>query len=149
MRDDVELRDVRAADMSAHFEQQRDAASNRMAGVPARDRAAFDAHWERLLSDPEVTARTIVVEGEVAGSALSFVRDGQREVGYWIGRERWGQGIATAALAQLLELVSERPLFARTTPDNAGSLRVLQRCGFHRTVETVDGGSGVVFLRLD
>src|SRR5439155_16255443 len=32
---------------------------------------------------------------EVAGYVLSFARDGRREVGYRLGREHWGRGIAT------------------------------------------------------
>ena len=47
-----------------------------------------------------------------------------------IDRAAWGKGIATQALALLLELVSVRPLYARAASDNAGSLRVLQKCGF-------------------
>jgi RimJ/RimL family protein N-acetyltransferase len=41
-----------------------------------------------------------------------------------------GRGIATRALTLLLELVPARPLYARAASDNAGSLRVLQKCGF-------------------
>jgi RimJ/RimL family protein N-acetyltransferase len=52
------------------------------------------------------------------------------EVTYWIDRPAWGKGIATRALALLLELVTTRPLHARAASDNAGSLRVLQKCGF-------------------
>jgi RimJ/RimL family protein N-acetyltransferase len=55
---------------------------------------------------------------------------GQTEVTYWIERAAWGKGIATRALALLLELVTTRPLRARAASDNAGSLRVLQKCGF-------------------
>ena len=46
----VVLRAVREEDLPAIFEQQRDPASVAMAGVPGRDREAFDAHWERLLA---------------------------------------------------------------------------------------------------
>ncbi len=41
-----------------------------------------------------------------------------------------GQGVATQALAQFLELVLVRPLYARAASDNLGSLRVLQKAGF-------------------
>ena len=41
-----------------------------------------------------------------------FDRDGKRLVGYWIGREFWGKGLATKALAELLAEVTARPLHA-------------------------------------
>src|SRR4029453_1988037 len=49
---------------------------------------------------------------------------------YWIGREFWGRGIATQALAVLLSAVKTRPLYARAAKDNVASLRVLEKCGF-------------------
>jgi RimJ/RimL family protein N-acetyltransferase len=55
---------------------------------------------------------------------------GVPEVTYWLGREFWGPGIATAALRKLLEIVAERPLVARAAADNAASIRVLEKCGF-------------------
>jgi RimJ/RimL family protein N-acetyltransferase len=145
----VRLREVLPADLPLHFEQQRDPASMAMAAMPARDRAAFDAHWARLLADPSVVLRTVLADGEVAGSALCFVRDGQRQVGYWIAREHWGRGIATCALGLLLEEVAERPLHARVAAGNGASRRVLERCGFALVAE--EGGAGVrlLVLRLD
>src|SRR4051794_38516284 len=95
---EVRLREVRPDDLAVHFEQQRDPQSVALAAVPARDREAFDEHWARLLADDAVVLRSIVSDGQVVGSALSFVRDGERHVGYWIGREHWRRGIASRAL---------------------------------------------------
>ena len=69
-------------------------------------------------------------DGHPAGSIAAFPAGGQTEVTYWIERAAWGKGIATRALALLLELVTARPLHARAASDNAGSLRVLHKCGF-------------------
>jgi RimJ/RimL family protein N-acetyltransferase len=52
------------------------------------------------------------------------------EVTYWIDRACWGQGIASQALALVLDLVAVGPLRARVASDNAGSLRVLVKSGF-------------------
>lgn len=41
--------------------------------------------------------------------------------------------MATAALRELLAEVRERPLYARAAADNAGSRRVLEKCGFRLT----------------
>lgn len=66
----------------------------------------------------------------MAGNAGSFVRFGKREVCYWLGREFWGRGVATEALQALLELVPERPLYARVAKRNPASRRVAEKCGF-------------------
>lgn len=126
----VTLRPVEAGDLPAFFEHQRDPESVRMAAFKSRDREAFDAHWAKILADPTLVARTIVADGQVAGNAVIFGRDGEREVGYWIARELWGKGIATRALAALLDEFDERPLHARAALHNVGSQKVLERCGF-------------------
>lgn len=126
----VRLREVAEDDLPTFFEQQLDPDANRMAAFTARDREAFTAHWARILGDETVTARTILMEGDVAGNIVSFERSGQREVGYWIGRRYWGRGVATEALSQFLGQMRERPLLARVAENNVGSIRVLEKCGF-------------------
>jgi RimJ/RimL family protein N-acetyltransferase len=128
----VTLRPVEAGDLPVLFEHQRDRVANELAGVPARDHEAFMAHWERILADEEVLIRAIVAGARLAGNVLSFEREGRREVGYWIARELWGRGIATAALAAFLEVETRRPLYAAVVERNLGSLRVLEKCGFER-----------------
>jgi RimJ/RimL family protein N-acetyltransferase len=130
---DVALRPVNDADFDALFEQMRDPESVRMAAFTAKDpddRAAFDAHMAKVRASPEATNRVITLDGRLVGSIASFVIDGDTEVTYWIDRSFWGQGIASRALALLLETVHVRPVFARAASDNAGSLKVLQRAGF-------------------
>ena len=64
-------------------------------GVYARqsvDRSAFDAHYERVRSDPSNTLLAIDDDGEFVGTVGSFTREGEREVTYWIAPARWGQG---------------------------------------------------------
>ena len=127
----VALREPTDTDLPVLFEQQRDPASNAMAAVPGRDRDAFDAHWRRLLADPTVTIRVIDAGGEVVGSVLTFMTGDERDVGYWIAREHWGRGLASAALGQFLaDEVHERPLRARVASHNGGSIRVLEKSGF-------------------
>jgi RimJ/RimL family protein N-acetyltransferase len=124
------LRDVAEADIPIFFEHQRDPEATRMALFPARDRDAFTAHWQKILANDDVTKKTVLFEGEVAGNLLIFDRDGKRLVGYWIGREFWGKGLATRALAELLTEVTVRPLHAYVATTNLGSIRVLEKCGF-------------------
>ncbi|WP_236668947.1 GNAT family N-acetyltransferase [Hymenobacter rubidus] len=54
-------------------------------------------------------------------------------VTYWIDKEFWGQGIATAALHEFLQLEPARPIYGRTAFDNQGSQKVLEKCGFVKT----------------
>jgi RimJ/RimL family protein N-acetyltransferase len=124
---------VQRADLDVLFEFERDTAARHMAAFTARDgddRAAFDAHWARLLGDPTKRLRAVLADGELVGSASVYGPPNEREVTYWIARDHWGRGIATAALALLIEEEPARPLRARAAKDNAASLRVLERNGF-------------------
>lgn len=126
----VQLRDVEPGDLPTLFQHQLDPEANRMAVANARDERAFNAHWAKVLGDPTVVAKAILVDGCVVGDINRFQLDGQDSVGYWIAREHWGRGIATRALGLLLEQVATRPLYARVATSNVASLRVLDHCGF-------------------
>ena len=99
---DVPLSDMVEGDPFVFFEHQRDPAANRMSGFLSRDWGAFAAHWYEILHDDDVTKRTVLVDGRVAGNVVRFEQDGEREVGYWIGEEYWGKGVVTEALSQFL-----------------------------------------------
>ena len=140
---EVRLRDVAEADLPLFFAHQQDPAATQMAAFPARDRAAFMAHWTRILADPALAKQTILVDGQVAGNIGSWEQDGEREVGYWLGREYWGQGVATQALAAFLTQITARPLYAHVVKHNIGSRRVLEKCGF-----TLAGEDGEEFILM-
>lgn len=82
------------------------------------------------MADENTFLKTILCDGQVAGNILSFDMDGKREVGYWLGRDFWGMGIASEALTQVLGLVAMRPLYAHVSKRNRASRRVLEKCGF-------------------
>jgi RimJ/RimL family protein N-acetyltransferase len=130
MTDDVVLREVTEADLPIFFEHQRQPEANKMAAFPAREMEAFMAHWAKILNDETIVKRTIVFQGQAAGNVVSFVQDDRREVGYWIGKEFWGQGIASRALRMFLDQVQERPLYAHVAKHNLASRRVLEKNGF-------------------
>jgi RimJ/RimL family protein N-acetyltransferase len=149
--DDIRLRDIEPTDLPIFYEHQLDADATRMAAFPARDRAAFDAHWAtNVLSNEAAVKQTILVNGQVAGNIGSWPQGGVRFVGYWLGKEHWGKGVATRALTAFLHLVTERPLYAHVAEHNAGSIRVLEKCGFRavREESVKDVGKGVVELVL-
>ncbi len=127
---DVRLRDVEESDLPVFFEQQRDPLANEMAAFPARDHDSFMAHWKKIMADETVTLKTILHDGQAAGNIVSWEGSGQREVGYWLGRDYWGKGVATKALSMFLEQVKIRPLYAHVAKHNSASFRVLEKCGF-------------------
>ncbi|MBI5943186.1 MAG: GNAT family N-acetyltransferase [Chloroflexi bacterium] len=126
----VVLRDVLEADLPTFYEHQLDTEAAQMAEFPSRDWASFMAHWKKVMSDPSNILKTILVDGQVAGNIVSWAQAGEREIGYWLGRECWGKGIATAALTEFLALVKTRPLYGYIAKHNAASRRVLEKCGF-------------------
>ena len=154
----VALRAVEDRDLDALFEQMRDPEGLWMAAFTPEDpddRSAFDAHMARVRSSPDITHRAVIYNGQLSGTVASFPVGGQTEVTYWIDRAVWGKGIATRALLLLLELVPARPLHARAASDNAGSLRVLQKCGFKAVATEISFAAGrdedieETILRLD
>ena len=130
---EIALRDVRDDDLDAIYDQMRDPEAVRMAAFTAEDpddRVAFDEHLVRLRTAPDINLRAITVDGELAGTVASFAVGSDTEITYWLGREFWGRGIATAAVEMLLATVPVRPITARAASDNPGSLAVLRKVGF-------------------
>jgi RimJ/RimL family protein N-acetyltransferase len=124
------LRPVIDFDLPLFFIHQADAEAARKAAFPSRTEEAFYTHWHKIMADPQNILRTIVLEDQVAGNMVSFEMDGKREVGYWLGREFWGQGIASLALGLFLQEVRTRPLYAHVAKTNPASMRVLEKGGF-------------------
>jgi RimJ/RimL family protein N-acetyltransferase len=130
MSNDILLRDVIEADLHVLYEQQLDPEATAMAAFPSRDREAFMAHSAKIMADESLIYKAIVHDGRVAGSIVSWEQAGDQEVGYWLGKEFWGQGIATQALAEFLRIFKTRPLIAHVAKHNIGSKRVLEKNGF-------------------
>ncbi|MEV7191878.1 GNAT family N-acetyltransferase [Streptomyces sp. NPDC093510] len=129
----VDLREVHDSDLPVFYRQMNDPEAALMAAFTPKDpadRDAFEAHWAKMRGSADVVVRTVLADGDVVGSAGVYGAPGEREVTYWIDRAYWGRGLATAALRHLLDLERDRPLYARAAADNAGSIRVLEKCGF-------------------
>jgi RimJ/RimL family protein N-acetyltransferase len=129
---EVRLRSVEDRDLDVFFDHQRDPKAAEMAAFPVRDKDQFLAHWAKIRADDTAVLHTIVADGVVAGNIVSWLQNGQRLLGYWVGREHWGHGIATKALGQFMDVVSTRPLYAHVAVHNVGSIRVLEKCGLGR-----------------
>ena len=107
----------------------------------------FDARkWvERKLENEEPKICHVVLLRET-GVPIGYVQAGimvgktniEITIGFWLGRDYWGNGYATEALSAVLENLTEeetetkklRPLFALVHEQNSPSIRVLEKCGF-------------------
>jgi len=54
------------------------------------------------MSNPTVLLKTALFDGHAAGYVVSWDQSGEREIGYWVGKEYWGKGVATQALTLFL-----------------------------------------------
>lgn len=111
---------------------------------PIRDDSFFTAETQRARLDRAAADDwwrwAIVDDGAIAGMiALSDVLRGPLQmgtVGYWVDRDRNGRGLATTALAAVVEFAFDEAglhrLEAGTLPDNVPSQRVLEKNGFER-----------------
>ena len=72
--------------------------------------------------------------GTVGLAISSF--DHQAEIGYWFGREYWGQGFCTEAVVAVIdygfETLGLHRIFAQHISRNGASARVLEKAGFSK-----------------
>lgn len=147
---DVSLRAVTEADLEVFFEQERDPEATRRSRFPARERERFMTHWRtRVLGDPTVLVRAVVVDGEVAGNVVAWWEGERRFIGYWFGRAFWGRGVGTRALALFLREEKARPLYADPFSGNTGSVRLLEKSGFRREGTVLHGEDEHIMFVLD
>lgn len=140
------LRALVDADLDRLFEWERDPQAVAMAAFtradPA-DRAAFDAHYQRVRRNLGNTLLAIEADRDFVGTIASFTMEGEREVSYWIDPSRWGQGLASRALDAFLHIEATRPLFGRVAAHNIGSAKVLARAGFTQIGSETSYADGV------
>lgn len=82
----------------------------------------------------------IEIQGRCAGGIGLIAGEGVArctgQFGYWLGRQYWGRGYATAAAAALVGHAREQRQFARLESQvfawNPASMRVLEKVGFTR-----------------
>ncbi|MEV8267153.1 GNAT family N-acetyltransferase [Microbacterium sp. NPDC076911] len=142
----IDLRELGDDDLDATFEMMRDSAAVELAAFTAsdpNDRARFDEWIARERSNSDVSLHVVTEAGGFAGTAATFMTDGDREVTFWIARHAWGRGVATAALHLLVSREPTRPLFARVASHNVPSIAVLEKCGFTEVSRNTDFAPGL------
>jgi [ribosomal protein S5]-alanine N-acetyltransferase len=132
----MHLRPTTITDLDTLYTFQLDEEASQMAAfMPENwtDKDAYIAKWTKLITEGEVHAYTIIVDEKIVGSIGSYPMEGEWQITYWVGREFWGRGIATEAARAFLQLFTTRPIYGRAAFDNAGSIKVLEKCGFVKT----------------
>lgn len=142
----ITLRRTQSEDVPLLYAIGIDEASNLLAGTKPRTWDEFQTRWTAILSDHDGSAtrvipRVILADGVFVGSINIFPQDGLDSLGYWISREHWGRGIASEAVALLLDECSLRPLYATTAGHNQPSMRVLEKNGFTITARRMTPAS--------
>ena len=86
------------------------------------------------MRQPSNIGFVIEVEGEAAGAVGLTFRGPTGEIGYWLAKKHWGQGIVPAAIEALLDhffaTYQLRTITARVFEFNTASARVLEKNGF-------------------
>lgn len=105
-----------------------------------------------VLSDPETYAVCLKSDGKAIGSIGLKIggttdmtdRDDECELGYWLGKPFWGQGLIPEAAEELLrhgfEDLGMNAVWCGYYDGNGKSKRVMEKCGFiyHHTTERLE-----------
>src|SRR3954466_8492673 len=115
------LREVTVDDLDVLFAHQTDPVAVAMASPVRRTREQFFEHWtKKVIGAPKHRNRAILIDGQLAGFVVAFDRAAMRELAHLLGRECWGRGIASRAVAEFLREEKNRPLHATVAVTNAG-----------------------------
>ena len=95
--------------------------------------------WIRTISRKELSFNIFENDSLVGGIGLTLHEDDCHELGYWLGRQHWGQGFATEAGKGLLHYAVEglgiRNFKSSYMKGNDASARVLAKLGFIKSGE--------------
>lgn len=132
----LKLRTARADDLEAMHAVLSDARATRWWSTPPHETLEQTAEWlEGMIArGPDQPDFVIETGGRVVGKAGFFELP---EVGYILHPDVWGQGLATEAVAAAVDHVFATRdvdvLTADVDPENAASIRLLERLGFVET----------------
>ena len=96
--------------------------------------------WLDLVKEQKITTTfCIEADGKLAGSIGIVLRDDvyrkTAEIGYFVGEEYWGKGVATEAVRQMVDYVKKQfdvvRIFAEVFEYNKASMKVLEKNGFY------------------
>ena len=162
------LRPWQESDAESLYKYARDPEIGPIAGWPPHTSVEDSLNVIRtVFSAPETYAVVLKETGEPVGSAgimdgeglhSAQMQAGEAEIGYWIGRPFWGQGLIPEAVRRLLQRCFEELGFTAVWcgyyDGNTKSRRVMEKCRFrfHHTEEGKTSPLGDIrtehFMRL-
>ncbi len=154
----LRMRRARADDLPAIHAIMSDAETMRYWSTPPHETLEQTRAWldGMLATDPaEGDEFVLEQDGQLIGKLGAWRLP---EIGFFLRRDRWGQGLAAEALGAYIRYIAGGGagcLTADVDPRNAGSLALLMRAGFFETGRasgTYEIGGRLcdsVYLRLD
>lgn len=97
----------------------------------------FYQHYRSIIDKKKLSIFAIRVDGNFAGAVEIADQKDHYAIGYWIGINYRGQGIATEAIKSVLNQFNDKPVFADTLLTNPKSSNILERLGFRLEKSTV------------
>jgi RimJ/RimL family protein N-acetyltransferase len=152
------LRRARPEDAMAMHAIMSDARAMRYWSTPPHDSLSQTEFWlNSMIAADATTSDDFIVtrDGTVIGKLGTWRLP---EIGFLFGRDHWGQGFATEALAAFIayrRLARSTELTADVDPRNSSALKLLERAGFvetHRAKGNWQVGDELcdsVYLRLN
>ena len=98
----------------------------------------FYRHYCAIVVQKKLNIFAIRVDGKYAGSVEVADKIDHYIVGYWLGSDYRGQGVATEAVRSVIKQFKDKPILADTLTTNPKSAKVLERLNFllERTTKT-------------
>lgn len=148
--DRLVLRSFEMSDLEDFFEYCSGEGVGVMAGWPKHeDIKISESILERFVEVDDTYAIVEKESGKVIGSVGIHKRfndenydiEKQREIGYVLGKDYWGQGIMPEAVTEVIRYIIEETnievIYCKHADYNAQSVRVIEKCGFELVGNTV------------
>jgi ribosomal-protein-alanine N-acetyltransferase len=152
------LRRARSEDAVAMHAIMSDPQAMRYWSTPPHSSIAETERWMTSMIEADAATSDdfiVTLNGRLIGKLGAWKLP---EIGFLIGRDHWGQGIASEAMAAFIvrrRTLRSTELMADVDPRNSASLKLLERAGFketHRAKGTWQVGDELcdsVYLRLN
>jgi len=110
-----------------------------LSGVPYPYTEEKAEEWLNNINHDDLRFSIFLNDSLIGGVGASLEEDNKLDLGYWIGKDYWGNGYATEAAKGFIKYVKEETNFKEITAcyikGNTDSLNVLRKLGFEEMGE--------------
>jgi hypothetical protein len=133
----VPLQDLDIGDMYRQVKNSRETLTE-LGWLIDADWDRFYQHYHSIILRKKLNIFAVRVDDDYAGSVEVSDRGDHYQIGYWLGVNYRGQGIATEAVKSVLAQFNDKSVVADTLIANPDSYKLLERLGFEleKTNET-------------